>query len=99
MLYERLVTQFPTSVRYWRLYIEQEVNSHSHFPPPPPRSNLQSQRTHINFRPLSACLVLVAGAGTLMCAGHNMYLSVRMYALVCMYWRNELHETLAEDIS
>ncbi len=26
MLYERLVTQFPTSGRYWRLYIEQEVN-------------------------------------------------------------------------
>ena len=26
ILYERLVTQFPTSSRYWRLYIEQEVN-------------------------------------------------------------------------
>lgn len=25
MLYERLVTQFPTSARYWRVYIEQEV--------------------------------------------------------------------------
>ena len=27
MLYERLVTQFPTSGRYWRLYIEHEVNA------------------------------------------------------------------------
>ena len=26
VLYERLVTQFPTSGRYWRLFIEQEVN-------------------------------------------------------------------------
>ena len=26
MLYERLVAHFPTSGRYWRLYIEQEVN-------------------------------------------------------------------------
>ena len=25
MLYEQLVTQFPTSARYWRVYIEQEV--------------------------------------------------------------------------
>lgn len=25
MLYDRLVAQFPTSGRYWRLYIEQEV--------------------------------------------------------------------------
>lgn len=27
MLYERLVTMFPTSGRYWRLYIEHEVNT------------------------------------------------------------------------
>lgn len=27
MLYERLVAQLPTSGRYWRLYIEQEVKS------------------------------------------------------------------------
>lgn len=27
MLYERLVTQFPTSGRYWRLYIEHEVKA------------------------------------------------------------------------
>ena len=26
ILYERLVSQFPTSGRYWRLFIEQEVN-------------------------------------------------------------------------
>jgi len=30
ILYERLVTQFPTSSRYWRLYIEQEVNLACH---------------------------------------------------------------------
>lgn len=27
MLYERLMVQFPTSGRYWRLYIEHEVNT------------------------------------------------------------------------
>ena len=27
MLYERVVAQFPTSGRYWRLYIEHEVKS------------------------------------------------------------------------
>lgn len=27
MLYEHLVTQFPTSGRYWRLYIEHEVKA------------------------------------------------------------------------
>ena len=26
MIYERVVEQFPTSGRYWRLFIEQEVN-------------------------------------------------------------------------
>lgn len=30
VLYERLVTFFPTSGRYWRLYIEQEVTSTPH---------------------------------------------------------------------
>ncbi|XP_064401775.1 cleavage stimulation factor subunit 3-like [Halichondria panicea] len=30
ILYERLVSHFPTSGRYWRLYVEQEMRHHNH---------------------------------------------------------------------
>ena len=46
MLFERLVTQFPTSVRYWRVYIEQEVNIL--YSSPPPCSNLCMYINHLH---------------------------------------------------